>query len=453
MNRSNFAFTRLIVLPYSILLVLYLLVIGGGGAWLYFEVRAVETRLLVNEMMAAIQPLAEKLDEVDAIGSVREAEPWLADDLQGLFAEIPSLRKVSVHGLEVGYQLDGDANGEISSRVVSPLPRESRGDFSASEAAQRLHGETHPLFLIRFDLGEAANPQVRLDFAFDRAMLLARLDENLDSIERSILVFAAAGAVSILLALTITVVAMRTTRRLEGYFQEIYQLASVTEMAAQLVHDLRNPLAALRSNVKALLVSPQQTREIVEELDRDIVTLNDKLSAFLNLTRRRDDSFEPVDIRELISDAVRLAEPELRKHQLTVRTEFAPDLPRPAMQRASMRDALLNIIINAARSGQREGVVRVAAEMQDGDLRILVEDQGSGIPVQELPYLFDPFFTTRDDGNGLGLAIVQRIVSFHQGQVYAENRPDGGARFVVCLPLQRKETPHWWKKLKKNSPN
>ena len=118
-----------------------------------------------------------------------------------------------------------------------------------------------------------------------------------------------------------------------------------------------------------------------------------------------------------------------------------------------MRDALLNVIINAARSGQREGVVRVAAELQDGDLRIVVEDEGSGIPVQELPYLFDPFFTTRDDGNGLGLAIVQRIVSFHQGQVYAENRPDGGARFVVCLPLQRKETPHWWKKLKKNSPN
>jgi len=452
-NRSNFAITRLIVLPYSILLVLYLLVFGGGGAWLYYRVRAVETRLLVNEVMADIQPFAEKLEEVDAIGSVRAPEPWLADDLQGLFAEIPSLRKVSVRGIEAGYQLDGDANGEISSRVVLPLPRESIGDFSASEAVQRLHGETHPLFLIRLDLGEAANSQVRLDFVFDRSMLLARLDENLASIERSILVFAAAGAVSILLALAITVVAMRTTRRLEGYFQEIYQLASVTEMAAQLVHDLRNPLAALRSNVKALLVSPQQTREIVEELDRDIVSLNDKLSAFLNLTRRRDDVFEPVDIRELIRDAVRLAEPELRKRQLTVRTVFTPDLPRSAIQRAPMRDALLNVIINAAQSGQQKGVVRVAAEMQDGDLRVVVEDEGSGIPAQELPYLFDPFFTTRDDGNGLGLAIVQRIVSFHQGRVYAENRPDGGARFVLCLPLQRKETPHWWKKLKKNSPN
>ena len=87
-----------------------------------------------------------------------------------------------------------------------------------------------------------------------------------------------------------------------------------------------------------------------------------------------------------------------------------------------MRDALLNVITNAGQSGQQDGAVRVAAHMQDDVMQILVEDEGKGIPNKDLPSLFDPFFTTRDDGNGLGLAIVQRIVSLHQGRVKAENR-------------------------------
>jgi signal transduction histidine kinase len=318
-------------------------------------------------------------------------------------------------------------------------------------AEQRLHRESDELFVIQYDLGHVAKPPVRLDFAFDRSRLLAKLDGGLDTIKRSILMFGVAGAASILLALGVTVIAMRTTRKLEGHFQEIYQRASLTEMTAQLVHDLRNPLAALRANVKALLVAPQDTHQIVAELDRDIVTLNDKLSAFLNLTRRRDDALEPVEVSELIADAVRLAEPELAKHGLSVNIDVPPNLPRLQLQKVSMRDALLNVIINAVQSGQQKGAVRLAASMRDGVLQIVVEDNGKGISPKNLPRLFDAFFTTREDGNGLGLAIVKRVVSLHQGRVHAENRPDGGAKIVLSLPLQPKENPRWWKKLKNDS--
>ena len=219
--------------------------------------------------------------------------------------------------------------GVISSKVAPPLSAEAQRDHAKLLTEQRLHGETDAHFLIRFDLSKAANPLVRLDFAFDRSALLTRLDQGLTTIEQSILIFGVAGAMSILLALGITVIAMRTTRKLEGHFQEIYQRASMTEMAAQLVHDLRNPLTALRSNVKALVVSPQHTKEIVDELDQDIVNLDYKLSAFLNLTRRRDDVFEPVDVGELIQDAVRLAKPVLAQQGLSVDTDVPVDLPQP----------------------------------------------------------------------------------------------------------------------------
>jgi two-component system sensor histidine kinase HydH len=245
---------------------------------------------------------------------------------------------------------------------------------------------------------------------------------------------------------------MRVTRRMEVHFQEIYQRASMTEMAAALVHDLRNPLAALRANIKALLVTPDQTSEIVEELDRDVVSLNDKLSAFLSLTRRHDDDLEPADIRELAKDAARLAEPVLSKHGLDIEMDIQPDLPKVTVRKASVRDALLNVLINAGQSGQKTGAVQVTAESCGDAIRIVIEDQGQGIPEQQLPRLFDAFYTTREEGSGLGLAIVKQVFDAHQGQVHVENRPQGGARVVLTLPLQPKETPAWWNKQRKRFP-
>ena len=450
--RSEFAITRLVVLPYTLLLVLYCAVIGGGGAWLWYQVRAVETQLLIDEMMAELEPLTQRLRSGDALAAMRDGEGWLVTEVERLFASMSALRDVSVRGVLSGYQLESNAAGAVSTRAASPLPTDARRADDFRPAGERLHGNNDALFLIRFDMREAASTPVRLDFAFDRSVLLARINDGMVTIERSILLFGIAGALSILIALAITGVAMRITRRLESHFQEIYQRASLTETAAQLVHDLRNPLAALRANVKALLVSPQETQEIVGELDRDIVALSDKLSAFLNLTRQRDEAVAPVDVAELIGDAVRLAEPALAKRGLTVQIDVAVELPRPDWQENSMRDALLNLILNASQSGQQEGDLRITARVKAGDLEIAVEDRGRGISKEQMPRLFDAFYTTREDGNGLGLAIVQRIVAHHQGRIHAENRPGGGARVVLPLPLQRKETPRWWNRLNRRFP-
>jgi signal transduction histidine kinase len=453
MIRSNFAITRLILLPYGMLLMLYLLVVGGGGAWLHHRVHTVETQMLVDEVMTAIEPLAEKLRPVDAVDFARRREPWLISDIQALFARIPTLRTVSVRGLDAGFQIDGEGNGTVSSRATSPLPVDTRRENHFSSAAQRLHTESDALFLIRFDLTNEPASLVRLDFGFDRELMLARINEGVANIRQAILGFIIVGALSILLALGITVVAMRITRNLEAYFQEIYQHASKAELAASLVHDLRNPLMSLRTNVKALLVSPSQTHEITEEMDRDIIALNNKLTAFLKLTRHHEEErFELTDLRELIHDAVRLAEPALTQHGLGVEVDVPPDLPKVSLQKTAMRDALFNVIMNAIQSGQREGTIRIAAWVQDDTLSIVLEDQGHGIAEQDLPQIFNPFFTTREEGNGLGLAIVRRITLTHQGMVHAENRPQGGTRIVFTLPLQQqKKAPHWWNKLNKHS--
>jgi signal transduction histidine kinase len=253
-----------------------------------------------------------------------------------------------------------------------------------------------------------------------------------------------AGAAGILVASLIARVAVRDSRRAEGHFQEIYRRASLTEMAAELVHDLRNPLMALRTNARALLVSPDQTAEIVAELDHDIVALNQKLTGFLDLTRHRDDAFAPTDPGGLISDAVRLAEPVLARQGLESALEVAPDLPKPRLQARAIRDALLNLIINAAQSGQATGQIRIGARIVRDGLCIEVDDRGCGIAPADLSRVFTPFFTTKSEGHGLGLAVVRRIVESHHGRVRVENRQEGGVRVTLILPLEQPEIPAWW---------
>ncbi|CRI65343.1 putative Histidine kinase [Thiocapsa sp. KS1] len=259
-----------------------------------------------------------------------------------------------------------------------------------------------------------------------------------------VMVLALAGGAGILIGLTIALVAVGESRRAEGHIQEIYRRASLTEMAAELVHDLRNPLMALRANAKALLVSPEQTAEIVAEIDRDIVALNRKLTGFLDLTRKQDEIFAPTDPGALIADAVRLAAPILRKQGLGILLDIESTLPTVALQAGAIRDALLNLLINAAQSGQRSGSIRVGARAVRQGLRIEVDDRGSGIAAADLPRLFTPFYTTKADGNGLGLAIVRRIVQAHHGRVWLDNRAGGGVRVTLILPLKQPEIPGWW---------
>ncbi|MFC6672146.1 sensor histidine kinase [Marinobacterium aestuariivivens] len=452
MIRSKFAITRLVLLPYGTLLALYLLTVGGGGTWLYYQVRAVQTELVVDEVLTAIEPLASELRQVDAIAFVRQREPRLIREVETLFRRIPALRNIRIRGADGGVRLDSGSDGKILIRTTSPLPADTGSIESFSSMARRLHAESSALFLIPFDLYAQPATQIRLEFTFDRIMMLSRVNDGLTRIRHAVMGFGLAGALGILLALGITLRAMHMTRRLEEHFQEIYQRAALTGMAAQLVHSLRNPLAALRANVKALLVSPAQTAEIVEELDHDIVSLNDRLTAFLKLTRRHDEPFEPVDLRELAEEAARLAEPALAERGLATELDIPSGLSRPEVQRTAICDALVNLLHNAAESGQLQGKVRIRARQQGEVLKVLVEDSGRGIPADQLRHIFDAFYTTRADGNGLGLAIVQRILAAHGGRVAAESRKEGGARIVLTLPLRQQETPSWWNRLKKSFP-
>ncbi len=449
MIRSHFAVTRLLLLPFGLLLALYLAVVGGGGAWLYLQMRAVETRLLVAEIDAAVGPLAEKLGGVDALTALEAAEPWLAGDLTRLFIDLPSLKTITLRDGQRGFALQPDGAWSEQPPFTAPLATHAEPPSTDPPAAQRLFSESEDEFRLGYDLTSEAAAPTRLALTFDRERLQAHIGAGLASIERAIRLLAGVGALSIVAAFGIAFFAMHRTRHIEAHFQDIYRRASITELAAELVHELRNPLMALRANVTALQVAPEQSQDIVADLERDIVALSTKLSAFLKLTRRPEDTFTAIDVEPMLQEAVRLAGPILAERGLDVMIDIPADMPQAVLQREAMRDALVNILINAAQSGQTEGAISVSTRVADGWLQIVVEDRGQGIAEEHAPRLFDAFYTTKPDGNGLGLAIVQRVVADHGGQVRAENRAGGGARILLSVPLRRNEVPHWWKALRR----
>lgn len=446
MIRSKFAITRLIALPYTLLLLLYLLMVGGGSFWLYEEVKSAETAILINKLMVNIQPLAERLRDTDAISAAREGQSWLIDEIGNLYNKLDSLRNITVKDKEQGYQFPPNIEGG----AVNALAQDATAvrQESQVDSGKRFQEETGELFKYSFDVSAPGQSLTRLEFSFDRQILLDDLDRQLSGINHAILLFALAGAVSIALAVLITLFAMRTTRNLE---KGIYQRAAITESAAQLVHDLRNHLSALRTNVKALLVSPEALPEIVADIDENIVSLNDNLSSFLDLTRQRKEVFEPIDLQQLVRDAERVAEPALSEKGLILEADVPEQLPHPLWQRTAVRDALINLVVNAAQSGQQQGAIRLSIRQVDDSIEIVVEDKGRGIARKELSRVFDAFYTTRDDGNGLGLAIVRRIVLSHQGKIHVESTPGQGTRIVFLLPLKLQETPKWRAKFKKHS--
>lgn len=242
------------------------------------------------------------------------------------------------------------------------------------------------------------------------------------------------GGVATLALLIAAVIFWKLSLREERAYatnEQKRQLASLGEMAAVLAHELRNPLAALKGHAQLLVEQlpagsrPQdKANRVVSEAQR-LEALSEDLLSFVRTT-----VIEPRDINpaEFLSDCVAaVGDPRIE-----VVAEHPP--PRFRLDPERMRQALCNLLRNAVEASPRDGRVVATVRGEGRELVITVRDFGKGIQVADLERIFEPFYTTRARGTGLGLPIARRLVALHRGSLTADNAPDGGAIFSIRLP-------------------
>ncbi len=431
MIRSRLPFVRIILVPYLLLLLLFVAVTGAGSAWLYFKSRQAQSQLLIHGLVRTVTPLVEHLARSDIAGLLRNRQSWLHRDLESIFRRMPNLEDVTVHSAQGGFRKFHGRDRTLVTQPVAAGTTGSSGDMRSATAARRLYSESAPLLRIEFLVRGQGRQPVRLEFGFNRTALRNAVSRAMATLLQAITFFIAISSLALVFAFAVTLWAVGRVRRLEAHVQELYRHASAAELMAGLVHDLRNPLASFRANLAALRITPQQRDEILADMDQDLVRLDTKLGAMLDLTRKRDDPVQETDGSRLLAEVARLAGPRLARQNLRLNTRCRLDGPIAVMADA-MRDALLNLVINSAESGQEDGEIELEAWQEEGRVLFAVRDRGNGLPAGK--NVFAPFVTTKDTGHGLGLAICRRTVEAHGGTIRAENRDGGGATFTITLP-------------------
>ena len=216
------------------------------------------------------------------------------------------------------------------------------------------------------------------------------------------------------------------------------RLSALGELSAGLAHEVRNPLGSIEGAVQILgrRDLAEETRlEFKEMASREVARLKGLVTHFLEFARPQPPHVVASDIGLLLQSVAKLASETARLAQVEIVVEAAKALPSISVDPEQIRQVLLNLTINATQAMPNGGQIRLRA-VQDGEfVRIEVEDEGVGIPAEDEERVFDPFYTTRSNGTGLGLPIAYQIVSQHGGHITALKNPERGMTFVVTLPV------------------
>lgn len=236
----------------------------------------------------------------------------------------------------------------------------------------------------------------------------------------------------------ITAVREKTRERIESE-----KLNALTLLAAGVAHELGNPLNSLHIQFQLMerdLEDMEGERaerlgESVKVAQREIGRLDTIIRQFLAAVRPGQPERGRCQVNNLLLESVSFLDPELKDRDILVETELADNLPPLALDATQIKQAFYNLIKNAVQAMSPGGILRLSTERNDTHLVVSFADNGSGITVETVSRVFDPYFTTKTRGSGLGLFVVRRIVQEHGGELMIESEPGRGTTARILLPL------------------
>jgi signal transduction histidine kinase len=225
------------------------------------------------------------------------------------------------------------------------------------------------------------------------------------------------------------------------------RLAAIGRISAQITHEIRNPLNSIGLNAELLgdelreTGGPRSTeiRQLVDAISREVDRLSGVTEEYLRFAKLPKPALAREDLNEVLGDLLDFLGPELSEARVTLSRELAPSLPQVQADAAQLRAAFLNLLRNSREAMADGGQVVVRTRLVGDGVEAEVSDTGGGIPAEALSRIFDPFYSTKERGTGLGLAFTQQVVQEHGGTIRCDSQPGRGTTFTVKLPLAPEE--------------
>jgi two-component system, sporulation sensor kinase E len=242
-------------------------------------------------------------------------------------------------------------------------------------------------------------------------------------------------------------------RKKETQLRRAESLAALTTLAAGVAHEINNPLGSISIRIQLLEKMIKADSRDAPAMLKHLGVVNEEIDRlkhivvdFLFAVRPMDIQLLSEDPAELMEEIAEFAQPEAEKQGISLKLEVGKNLPQVLMDKRHMKQALLNLIQNALAAMTDGGTLGLKAEYREDEVQLSVSDTGTGIPEELLTKIFEPYFTTKKSGTGLGLTITFKIIKEHSGDISLQSKEGKGSTFTIHLPVpqaEKKSLPRW----------
>ncbi|GHU32247.1 PAS domain-containing sensor histidine kinase [Spirochaetia bacterium] len=237
-------------------------------------------------------------------------------------------------------------------------------------------------------------------------------------------------------------------RAREARLRRMESLASLTTLAAGVAHEIKNPLGSLSIHIQLIqkIIAAHTTLEETQQIDKYLGIVNEEINRlnhivvdFLFAVRPMDMDFHEGNINTVIHELAEFVRPELDSVNIMGKLDLGESLPDIDFDERYIKQALLNLVKNSIAAMPDGGTLTIATYRQDSEVILCVSDTGTGIPEENISKIFEPYFTTKATGSGLGLTLVYKIIREHNGEITIKSRINEGTSFIISLPIPQKD--------------
>ena len=219
--------------------------------------------------------------------------------------------------------------------------------------------------------------------------------------------------------------------------ERTYRLSLMGQMAATMAHEIKNPLASIKGSVE-ILCDPQINSSDKKEFEtivlKEIKRIDNTIKEYLNYARPKQIELTKMNLSESVQVAMKQIVSQAEESKIVLKNDVTDNIIIKGDQ-AKIHQVLLNLLLNALQASPYKNIITIKSKSELGKIILSIADTGSGMKQSELLKIFDPFYTTKDSGSGLGLAVVKSIIEGHNGHVTVESQENKGTIFNIILPL------------------